>query len=49
MEDAKVLYTKLDGERKILRVDSDGNIEYSLDGGETWTATTASAGETKWK
>ena len=49
MADEKILYTKLDGDRRILRLDETGNMACSLDGGVTWTTITTSGNETKWK
>ncbi len=48
MADEKILYTKLDGDRRILRIDEAGNMACSLDGGATWTII-ISGNETKWK
>lgn len=35
--DFDIFYSKLDGQRRLIRIDSaTSTIEYSLDGGKTW-------------
>lgn len=37
MSEIDIFYSKLDGNRRLIRIDSStSTIEYSLDGGKTW-------------